>query len=481
LTKIAIYDSLQLVKHIISINLLFIMTFFAFIIRVNPILTERETRRNGMGPYADPGLYHLCAFNLISGNGFSSSDNGQAFGIRDAKPVKEYKPVIFRGPGYPLFLALVYHCSPIGVKGISADDWSAKWDLVRMVQALIDSSLCIAVFILIRLLYPPHLLPAFIGALLQCFNAFTIHYSRTLLSETLTGFLIMWGLVFFIAGLTKWSYFFLPLSGLFSGFLMVTRPEYILWTICLLLSYFFIAHNKSFMKRLFHCCIVVLCAGLFVIPWTYRNYKLFDRLIIVSAGNLGELLHRGTFEGCYPWKGWRYCPRDILHSTEEQVEIQKMYSGYISAQMIGGEEVFAYDEYFFNKALTRLNEKPCECIKAWVRNIPRLWFQQYIQMYIDREPSGNFILIYFLFFVIALVLSPVRTRCFMLPIILLVVFLTFLYLPLHIEPRYSVPALPAIIAMAGLGVGLLIQYFLNVFKHVTAPLREKTIEQTFPI
>jgi hypothetical protein len=110
------------------------------------------------------------------------------------------------------------------------------------------------------------------------------------------------------------------------------------------------------------------------------------------------------------------------------------------------------DKKFMEMAIDRIIKDPVKCFKNWLTKIPRLWYQFYIQMYIYKEPSGNYFIFYFLFALYALFRGNKEERILMLPTLLLFIYLTIIFLPLHIEPRYGVALMPAIICLTAIGL-----------------------------
>jgi hypothetical protein len=103
-------------------------------------------------------------------------------------------------------------------------------------------------------------------------------------------------------------------------------------------------------------------------------------------------------------------------------------------------------------ALERIRKHPFECLKGWVIKIPRLWYQFYIPMYLYKEASGGFFIFYFIFALFAMWKSTKEEKILMAPVCLLFVYLNFIFLPLHIEPRYGVALMPGVICLTSIGV-----------------------------
>jgi len=452
------------IKHLAisaAIAALAALTVLGASIRLRPVLTAQETRRGGLGPYGDPALYHSLALNLARGKGFVTE-------LKTAAGV-ELRPVIFRAPGYPMFLAGLYIAMGVQDERDPAS-WRRTWTVVRVVQGLMDASLCVAAFLtamaaLAQAPSPARLAAGLLAALFQALNPYSAHWARTILSEPLSGFLLGWCIAILAVALNRRAIILFAASGVLAGALVLTRPEYLPWAVSVSLLGLIACRRQEpgsglpaspvtrFLRlaRRLSAPVAFLCAGLALVsPWTARNAIQFGRFIPVASGSVGELLHRGSFEGSFPWNGWAWCPTSILSGPSEAAEMRKLYAAYIDTQSTGGAEVFAVDQAFMAKALTRIRTQPIACARAWISNIPRLWYQKYIQIFADREPDGIWLLAALVLAALGLTLGGIRAPA-ALAAASLPVYLSLLYLPMHIEPRYSTPATSVVAALAAAG------------------------------
>jgi 4-amino-4-deoxy-L-arabinose transferase-like glycosyltransferase len=422
-----------------------------FILRAGPVVDAPETRRGGMGPYADPELYHQIARNLVRGNGFESGSS--------ADPSKRV-PVIFRGPGYPLYLAAFYAAHGVGAEEPSADEWLRIRDSIRLAQCAMDASISIALYLILLAAFPGKWLLGLLGAALQALNPYSIHYARALLTEPLAAFLAAWCLALLALAMRARmrgapAAAFVP-AGILGALLCLARPEYMPWLAAVSAFLAFFPRAAKGGARLGIGSRLMQAAAFLLVPcaliglWTARNAAAFGKPILVASGSMGELLHRGSFEGSYPWKGWAYYPPELLASKEEGKELARLYEAYFKAQASGGKEALDVDAAFMALALERIKADPAAAVKAWLRNIPRLWYQNYTQLYADPEPEGGWALALLALGALGFALSG-RSLVMLAPDAGIVLYLSLLYLPLHIEPRYSVPAMPALTALAAVG------------------------------
>jgi hypothetical protein len=465
----------------------------ALFLRLYPVLVYPEQVRHGLGPFGDSHLYHRLAYNLYQGNGFSGSDDGSAYGLARTKEKMYYEPAITRGPVYPFFIASVYRL--FGNERFMKNPltWHFLWDRVRITQCVLDALVCLMIFFIVRIVYSGSVWPAYISALLYSVNGYTSFYTRALLSESLTIFMITLTTLFFLCALRYKKAFWYGASGMCCGLTALVRPEYIVYGSVLIgYVFFFSLHRKVYkwgllsyprqrllfpsetsrrgrrksprhrrkaiflgvsIKKSCHNVLLFLLGGIIIItPWALRNYHIFKRPIVIASSGLGYNLFVGTYETKDNWKGWGIFPKEIFSSDREREELNQIFKAYDTAMKQGSIKMLRFDAMFFRKALVRIQENTTDCFKTWIRKIPRLWYQDYIAMYQYKEPSGSFFVFYMLCACVAFILSNQTERMLFVPLVLVALYVNVLYLPLHVEPRYGLPALPGIIALAGIGV-----------------------------
>lgn len=439
---------------IFQITALVFIFVVAVTIRLHTLFSNPETFNMGLGPFGDTHLYHKIAYNLYSGNGFSGSDDRRAYGFEGKEEELAYEPTATRGPVYPTFMWAVYKTFGT-VEHMDAEDWHYNWDKIRIVQCIIDALLCLVVYFIVRLIYSNSFGAALIAALLYSFSFYNVFYTRALLSESLMTFLLSLFILFCTLGLKKDKILFWIASGITFGLVILTKSEYILFPFVLFISILFINRNKlaNKLKRSF---IFIISVIIIVLPWTLRNYIAFKEFIPVSVGGIGYGLYLGTFESNENWTGWGKFPDKLFSSEEERTTVESLYESFNRYMIAGSIKVKDVDSVFVKLAIDRIRSHPLKCVRNWIKKIPRLWYQNYIPMYLYREASGGFFIFYLIFSIYAFWKSRSKERVLMLPICLLFIYLTIVFLPLHVEPRYGVALMPGIICLAGIGVWELI-------------------------
>lgn len=220
------------------------------------------------GP-GDGVVYALTARNILEQNVYSSDEEAP------------FKPTYFRMPGYPLFIAGVY--SVFGHENNTA---------VRIVQAFFDTGTCVFVA-LIAFLWTDYderkRRTALFAFLLASLCPFIVIYTATILSETLTTFLMaamtLTATLAFKATSSKKSCVWWTVTGLLAGAAVFLRPDAGLFAggIGLTLVIWGLFFKKDDSPKFFARFLQVVLKGavfsfafiLALAPWTIRNYRVF--------------------------------------------------------------------------------------------------------------------------------------------------------------------------------------------------------------
>lgn len=421
----------------------------ALALRVWPIIHSPETVKHGMGQYGDTNYYHRIAFNLQAGHGYSAVKTPEAYGIGVNPPGITYEPAVTRGPVYPYFLSFVYRFAGDRRDMLSVSTWHHVWDRARLAQSVLDASLCLAVFLIVRCIYPASRVPAFLAAGLHAMNIYSIFYARALVSETVTAFALAWALFFYLralrdGGILRWA-----VAGAAWGAVILSRFEYAPYAffLCLLSLW----ARKATRVQLRNAAVFGLAAACVLLPWQIRLSRVLEKPRLTPISYVGYTLYHGTWRNHDDWVDWGKMPAKIFRSEEEKLRVEALSARFNETFYAGRPEVMAIDKEFRKLALERIRRDPATVIRNWLRNIPHLWFQHTIRWSVYPDPPGHLFIVYFALAALAVAFAGGAERVYYLPGAILFVYLTLLFLPLHVEPRYSVPAMPVIGALAGVG------------------------------
>ncbi|MCX5697343.1 MAG: glycosyltransferase family 39 protein [Candidatus Omnitrophica bacterium] len=432
------------VRYLIGICLAAIF-IAAAAVRLYPLIVSSAEKENGVLFFADSKLYATLAYNIYYGKGFSvtaTSDKGET-----------NRPFFNRPPGYPFFMASI----------MSIFERYYPLDVFRVVciiQGILDAFCCLLVFLLARMFSRRSVVLPLISSALYSLCPYSIYYTRAILVESLTAFLLTMFVLLAVTGISRKQLRWFFYAGLFLGFLILIRPEYLLFVIVFAL-FLLITHRRD--KRFFLRILAVYLAGIMitVLPWSARNYLLSKRPILVSIGVLDSNLYYGTFENRNTWRGYTHVANIDFIDAEEKTEAALLQRTYFDKFNKGDiDEILALEKECKKLALRRIFARPFQTISNWIIKIPNLWYQNNIVMY-RGEPGGIFFIFYFIFAVYAFLMTRGPARTLMGLIVTLFIYLTIFFVPLHVEPRFSIPLLPSINCLAGIGIGM----FFNKLKN----------------
>jgi 4-amino-4-deoxy-L-arabinose transferase-like glycosyltransferase len=232
--------------------LLTILVRFAFVVAVSSGRLRPEHN-------PDAEDYLSFAHNLATGVGF-------AHAVNEDQPFS--KPVEFsawRAPLYPMFLAAAFQLS------------RATWFL-RLLQVMLSA---FSVYFLMRVgvvLFGE--LPALIAGIAYAIYPPLIFFSADLGTESLFLFLVL--AVFFVFYQDKERS---PLRvfglGVLAGLSTLCRPNGVALFPALALAIWFAIPNRAQATR--RIVLLGLAMAMVVLPWTYRNYRLYHKFVLVST------------------------------------------------------------------------------------------------------------------------------------------------------------------------------------------------------
>ncbi len=273
----------------------------------------------------DPGdgvVYSRIAKNILEQNVYST----------DAEA--PFTPTLVRLPGYPLFIAAVY--SIFGHDNNTA---------VRIVQAVFDTGTCVIVAFLAFLWTEDderkgrNALWAFLLAAVCPFIAI---YTATLLTETLTTFLMVAMALTATLALktasTKESLLWWTFTGVLAGMAVMLRPDAGLFAggigLTLVISGLFLRADGSmkfferFRQVVWKGAVFSLFFVLALTPWTIRNYRLFGVFQPITPAHAempGEFVPFGYQRWLRTWvDDFRYVEPTLWNLNEKPVRIAKI-------------------------------------------------------------------------------------------------------------------------------------------------------------
>jgi len=363
------------------------------------------------------------AMGLLEGRGFTVSLSAP------------YDPAIFRTPGYSFFLA--------GLYGLVGHSVRAAF----FANAIIDTLSCLLIYRLARHYFSPRtaLMALFVAAIYP----FTIYSVGSLSPESLLVFL---GLLFTTL-VCNWSWqegakrpFGLALwpAGVVVGILCWVKPVFL--PLPAFLFVFELVRLRSLKSALGRAAIVGLVAGVIFLPWVVRNLREFGKPIL--AGEMGMVVWHGTLDFAEE--------RDEMVKERFAAAPKKNVDRYEATP--DSHRLLEQDRLFLDRGLTNIKANPARALLLDpLRRIPRLW----ISTTFVTGPAiigifATIACIGYLVFAFAGGYVLRRRLSELAPLFILPALLTAVYAVFHVEARYTLPARPTLILLAGVALSALL-------------------------
>jgi len=366
------------------------------------------------------------AMGLLEGRGFTVS------------LTPPYDPAIFRTPGYSFFLAGIY-----GVFGHSVR-------AAFFANAFIDTASCYLLYRLARQFLSPRV--ALFALFVAATYPFTIYAVGSLSPETLLVFL---GLLFTTV-VTEWSWtegakrplgMALWPAGIIVGVLAWIKPVFL--PLPLFLFAFELIRGRSLKSALGRAVTVGTVAAVIFLPWVVRNFREFGRPVL--AGEMGLVVWHGTLD---------FEPeRDEMVKERFAAAPKKSLDRYEATREVFADSrlLLRRDRVFLDRGLARIRERPVKAA-LWdpLRRIPRLW----ISTTFVTGPAvigwgAAVACVGYLVLAFAGAWSLRGRLRDLAPLFILPALLTAVYAVFHVEARYTLPARPTLLLLAGVALAVL--------------------------
>ncbi len=366
--------------------------------------------------------YNKMALHIANGLGFSIN--------------------LHRAPLYPSFLAIVYLI------------FGHNFLAVRIIQSILGAIICLFVYLIGERIFK-NKKTAILGAGAAVICPSLVASNSYILTETLTTFLLTIAVILLMKALESKKRGDWVASGIFLGFSTLCRPVTLLFPLFLLLGLLFfhpplappleggeekgggvLYPRKRFKKLIFVVIFSLTMAGT-ILPWTVRNYIVFKEFIPVGTGG-GFNLWVGSY---LPWNG------DYNYKNLSDKE-----------NLVRGLSQIDADKKFFSEGVKNIKNNPGGYSLLCLKKFGRFWLQ---------IPGGkrvlegknlqkafiftfHYILLFFFLSGLYLCLKEKRKELF-IPL-LMIFYFTFIHSLLFAIPRYRIPIMPLVYALAGGGL-----------------------------
>lgn len=278
------------------------------------------------------------ATNIVKGNGFSAKF------IFD----KDTKPTAIMAPIYPYSLSLLLRY--FGMNG---------YLIIQLIQAIVSSLICVILYLTgLRVFNNERV--ALIASFLSIFYLPLIYYCTVIWSGIFFVFLVTLYIYNLLKSESEPGWYRIILSGLILGIALITDPVMVsfiplssIWVLLNLKTDF-----KTSLKR------VILMVGLsllIVLPWTIRNYMVFDRFVFIKS-HLGFNFWLGNNP---------YATGTEKLTNKDSTDYKLPDEEYDYLMNLNESE---RDRLFLSKALTFIKENPEKVIRLFLKKFKSFWW-----------------------------------------------------------------------------------------------------------
>lgn len=393
-----------------------------------------------------PPVYDLLwndavAWNLAQGHGFTASQ---------AEPSV---PGIFRTPGYPTFLAVVYYL------------FGHSYQAAFVSQALLDALSAVLITLIgLRLLRPSI---ALIGGCLYAFYPYSAYFCGVLSQDTLLTFSVLAALYLTtqvdLRLPSRWRWL---MVGLTIGFAALVKSILILYVFIPALLILFAVRGL----RLKIGALAMLGLGVAVVisPWAVRNYVQFQSFPPLAVGGMGSDLTLVVRE---------------LDGGEEAVVSQIVAPRYdqpgeldYSAKFTDGAPLIEEERQDAENAIREIMQRKKQYLMLILRHIPRLWLTQHTFGHGDLVAVVATIVSWLYLIPGMLGMYALRRHWKTLaPLFGSIMLVTLIYAPYLAEARYTLPVRPILMLFVGTSLYVAARRLQTVFGWMSRVSRPRAV------
>jgi len=389
-------------------------------------------------PVDDARAYARISRALYQGEGFTQ---GRGPGYAHLQPASNYSP------GLPLLTAGIYE-----IRGAASEETA------RIVFALLGSLAIPFAFLLGRRLAGPN--AGLVAALPTAIYPALLEYGGMLMTEPLGATLLAATILCFLRACETRRPWAWAGTGLLLGAMAMLRPEYsLLIPVLPILGAWRLRGGKRLgASALAGPAIALACSCLLVLPWTIRNFVVFDRLVPISTGG-GQVLYEGSYIPAgpdperigpvllerHPWIRRELGPQPgpIYRGQAVALLAAREQPGENTDVALRGMAVDAYVHAIVHEPLRLTGFLAGKAWLAWTgpaRGAMRLPLWRALQLFLLLAAA------------VGLVVGLVRRRFEAVLIATVFVAFTAIQMAFIASPRRTLILLPELAALAGLGL-----------------------------
>ncbi|MEW6039938.1 MAG: glycosyltransferase family 39 protein [Elusimicrobiota bacterium] len=373
-----------------------LISVLAFLVRFSFIMIAPERPIT----LDDASSWDNVAYNIISGMGFIES-NGQ--------------PTYFRLPVYPLFLGSIYYI------------FGHNYFIAKAANSIVDSITVVILMLIAFKAFNDSTISVITGILLAIYPPLLV-YNGIIGTEILYTFLL--SLSIYLLMYKRYM-----ISGIVMGVATQCRSTTILFPFFFLILYFLLNKEKTFKVNLKKALAFVIPFIIILLPWSIRNYRVFDVFTPVNVG-AGHLFWSGT---SIELKG--------MHAIGGKNDLGNVYPELQKYSMM------KRDQIAFEKGFENIYRHPFGFIKLTAKKFIWFLFQPVGQVLAEKFSPAAGKLLYFPHTLLVLLagagiyFSRGAFRA-LLPVTSILLYFTIMHSIISTIPRYRLPIEPYILLFA---------------------------------
>ena len=378
--------------------------------------------------------YDMLARSIVSGNGYRWYAQEDLKLIREFLPIeipKDYDPkgvlTSFRGPGYPVFLALIYWIFGTGTDRIG---------YARVIQAIVMATLAPLTWWLAREMGFGEKTRRW-AAVVMAFFPLLLAYPLALASENLFIVLVTLSLIFLLRANNNGRILDYALAGILAALTVLTRS--IVSGFLVLGVIWLLWKPPDWKKAIIGSILFVLCFAVMTLPWAWRNSRLHGKPTWVET-SLGYNLYMG------------YHPKS-----------SGTFQFGISLDLIPILDDAERDQRGIEAAMNFIREDPARVPYLMIRKAGYMWGMDkraliffYGNGFLGKWPPAMVVLVFLLDALPMVILTPLASFGLVCGnmdrqkglIALMIGYYTFIHMLVMADARFHIPLVPIIAVLA---------------------------------
>jgi 4-amino-4-deoxy-L-arabinose transferase-like glycosyltransferase len=353
----------------------------------------------------------------------------------------EGRPYISKPPSYIIFVGIIYSL------------FGHIPDAVLFIQSIIYVFTCIIFYFISNNILNERI-SAVSSVLLSTYFPLA-YYTSGILTEIFVTFILVISIFLLVQYRKNFKNSALFMCSIFLGIAILCKPILIFFP--LVIIGYMVIQKIGYRRILVSSAVLFLSTGSVLSFWTLRNYIVFGDFILLSRDNMGDVVLRSVLDQDYKhflWNDVHHWRQD--HSSDPRKELLNEIEGRIDKEF-QLDPTKSKDRLYLRETIRLIYQEPVQYVTGCLVRILRLWVSYPTRSgFLFKVFVTGYDLLLLLLGVIGFIFSRRQWRdlsIFWLPI----VYISVMHLPMHVEPRYSIPTKPYLLIFTTMGVLHIIQ------------------------